>query len=178
MAKANKQAPPSKPGRPGASKPLSLTTLVATILGAGAVAVVLFLLFQPAGGGGAGGGIRKVDSAGLLAAQKAGAQVIDVRSPGEFQGGHIPGAVNVPVEQIQSAAGGWSRTSSYVVYCASGARSAQAQSILQQMGFKNVADLTGGIAAWTGQVDKGNSTSNQTIQTDGKPVFIEFYTPT
>jgi rhodanese-related sulfurtransferase len=177
MAIAKKKMAPTKTGASASPKRFSPTAIVATILAAGVIAVVLYVLFQPAGGG-AVSGIRKVDSAGLQAAQKAGAQVIDVRSPGEFQLGHIPGAVNVPVEQIQSAAGGWSRTASYVVYCASGERSAEAQSILQGMGFKNVADLTGGIAAWTGSVDKGNSTANQTIQTSGKPVFIEFYTPT
>ena len=45
-------------------------------------------------------------------------------------------------------------------------------------GFRICADLTGGVAAWTGQLEKGVASTQQTIQTSGKPVFIEFYTPT
>jgi len=145
------------------------------IVAAIAVAVIAFLLFKPAD---TGGGIRKVDSAGLTAAQGKGAQVVDVRTAGEYQLGHIPGSVNVPVDQLQATAASWDRNASYVVYCASGVRSAEAQKIMESMGFKNVADLPGGIAVWTGRIEKGASTSQQTVPTSGKPVFIEFYTPT
>jgi rhodanese-related sulfurtransferase len=138
------------------------------------VIVIGVLLMQPGGGG----GMTKVDSAGLLDAQKKGAQIVDVRTPGEFQMGHIAGAVNVPVDELQSAAANWDRAKSYVVYCASGARSADAQNTMQSMGFKNVADLSGGIETWTGTLEKGAATSEQTIPTSGKPVLIEFYTPT
>lgn len=145
------------------------------VLVAIAVVVIGVLLFQPS----TGGGIRKVDSAGLLTAQQKGARIVDVRTEGEFQLGHIPGSVNIPLDQLQTAAAGWDKSASYVVYCASGARSAEAQQALQSMGFKNVADLTGGIATWTGQVEKGAATtSQQTIPTSGKPVLIELYTPT
>jgi rhodanese-related sulfurtransferase len=144
------------------------------ILIGAAVAVMAILLFQPKGGG----GFVKVDSAGLTALQKAGAQVIDVRTTGEYQLGHIPGSINVPVDEIGAKAASWNKDGSYVVYCASGARSATAQETLKSMGFKNVADLTGGIATWTGAIEKGAATAQQTIPTSGKPVFIEFYTPT
>lgn len=144
------------------------------ILIGAAVAIIAILLFQPK----SGGGFAKVDSAGLTALQKAGAQVIDVRTTGEYQLGHIPGSINVPVDEIAAKAASWNKDGSYVVYCASGARSATAQETLKSMGFKNVADLTGGIATWTGAIEKGAATSQQTIPTSGKPVFIEFYTPT
>jgi rhodanese-related sulfurtransferase len=144
------------------------------VLVAVAVIVIGALLMRPS----SGGGMTKVDSAGLIDAQKKGAQIIDVRTVGEFQMGHIAGAINVPVDELQSKAASWNRDTSYVVYCASGARSADAQNTMQTMGFKNVADLSGGIATWTGTLEKGASTSEQTIQTSGKPVLIEFYTPT
>ena len=144
------------------------------ILAGAAIAVIAILLLQPKGGS----GFSKVDSAGLTALQKKGAQVVDVRTTGEYQLGHIPGSVNVPVDELQSTAASWNKAGSYVVYCASGSRSADAQNIMKSMGFTNVADLTGGIATWTGQVEKGAATSQQTIPTSGKPVFIEFYTPT
>ena len=138
------------------------------------VAVMAILLFQPKGGA----GFAKIDSAGLIALQQKGAQVVDVRTAGEYQLGHIPGSINVPVDQLQGAAASWNKSANYVVYCATGARSAEAQQIMKSMGFVNVADLTGGIATWTGTVEKGASTSQQTVPTSGKPVFIEFYTPT
>ena len=144
------------------------------ILVGAAVAVIGILLFQPKGGD----GFKKVDSAGLIALQQKGAQVVDVRTAGEYQLGHIPGATNVPVDQLQASAANWNRDAAYVVYCASGARSAQAQAIMKSMGFKSVADLRGGIATWTGQIEKGATTSQQTVPTSGRPVFIEFYTPT
>ena len=144
------------------------------ILAGMAVAVIGILLFQPK----AGLGFKNVDTAGLLALQAKGAQVVDVRTAGEFQLAHISGAINVPVDQLQTLAASWNRASDYVVYCASGERSAEASNIMKTMGFKNVADLTGGIATWTGQTEKGAATSQQTIPTSGKPVFIEFFTPT
>ena len=144
------------------------------ILVGAAVAVIGILLFQPKGGD----GFKKVDSAGLIALQQKGAQVVDVRTAGEYQLGHIPGATNVPVDQLQASAANWNRDAAYVVYCASGARSAQAQAIMKSMGFKSVADLRGGIATWTGQIEKGATTSQQTVPTSGRPVFIELYTPT
>lgn len=141
----------------------------------GAVVVFLaILLFQPK----AGGGFTKVDTAGLTAMQQKGAQIVDVRTSGEYALGHIAGAVNVPVDELQQTAASWNRDATYVVYCASGERSAEAQKIMQGMGFKTVADLTGGVAQWTGQLVKGDTSSSGSIPTSGKPVFIEFYTPT
>jgi phage shock protein E len=136
-----------------------------------AVAGVAYLAFKPAGG------VKVVDSAGVIAAQQKGAQVIDVRTQGEFDLGHIPGAKNVPVDTIQSAAANWDRNATYVVYCASGARSAQAVQTLESMGFKNIDHFATGFNGWTGKIESGSATSAaQTIQTAGKPVFIEFYT--
>jgi len=60
------------------------------------VGVVGFLALKPAGG------LKNVDAAGVTAAQAKGAQVVDVRSGGEFELGHIPGAINVPVEEVQA----------------------------------------------------------------------------
>jgi rhodanese-related sulfurtransferase len=139
-----------------------------------AVVVAGFLLLKPSGGG----GVKVVDSAGVLAAQQKGAQVVDVRTPGEFQLGHIPGAINVPVDQIQATAANWDRNATYVIYCATGARSAEAVQYLSAMGFKNIDHFDKGIEAWTGKLESGQVSKSQTIQTSGKPVFIEFYTDT
>ena len=72
--------------------------------------------------------------------------IIDVRTPSEFLGGAYPGAINIPVDEVQrriSEFGNQSRD--ITVYCASGARSAYAQKILQQLGFTQVKN-GGGIA--------------------------------
>ena len=71
--------------------------------------------------------------------------IVDVRTPQEFTGGAYPGAINIPLDEIQkhlSKFGSPSRE--IIVYCASGARSAYAQRILQQLGFTNVKN-GGGI---------------------------------
>lgn len=141
------------------------------VLVAVVVVVAGFLLFRPGGSG-----VKVVDSAGLLAAQQKGAQVVDVRTPGEYQLGHIPGAINVPVDQIQTTAANWDKNATYVVYCATGARSAQAVQYLTSMGFENIDHFDKGIQAWTGKLESGQQASSGTVQTSGKPVFIEFYT--
>jgi len=149
-------------------KPKTILWIAVAVL----VGVVAVMLFRPTGGG----GISNVDAAGAQTAIDAGAQIIDVRTAGEFQMGHIPGAVNVPVDQLQTAAASWDKEATYVVYCATGSRSATAVEIMRGLGFKNIAHLSAGIQSWSGKLDTGAQSSNQTIQTSGKPVFVEFYT--
>lgn len=134
--------------------------------------VVMVLAFRPSGGD----GIRNVDAAGAQKAIDAGAQIVDVRTDGEFQMGHIPGAINVPVDQVAVQAASWDRDKTYVIYCATGQRSATAVETMRGMGFKNIAHLAAGVQAWTGKLDTGAQSSAQTIETAGKPVFVEFYT--
>jgi len=138
-----------------------------------AIALGVFFAFRPSGGG---GGIRSVDAAGVTKSQQAGAQVVDVRSSGEYQLGHIPGSINVPVDEIAQAAASWDKNKTYVVYCATGSRSAAAVATMQSMGFTNIDHFDAGIQAWTGQLDTGAAKATGTIETAGKPVMIEFYT--
>lgn len=78
---------------------------------------------------------------------QAGAILLDVRTPGEFAGGALPGARNVPVQELQARLGELDRAATYVVYCRSGARSASAAGALRGAGFGQVHDL-GSISAW------------------------------
>jgi len=135
------------------------------------VGVAAVMLFKPSGGG-----IANVDAAQAQKAIEAGAQVVDVRTAGEYQMGHIPGAVNAPVDQLEAAAQSWDREATYVVYCATGSRSATAVETMRALGFKNIAHLSAGIQSWPGKLDTGAQTSSQKIPTSGKPVFVEFYT--
>jgi phage shock protein E len=75
---------------------------------------------------------------------KAGAKVIDVRSAGEFADESYPGAINIPLHLIPAKVGELGpKDGPIVVYCASGARSAQAARFLHQEGFSNVVNAGG-----------------------------------
>lgn len=79
--------------------------------------------------------------------------LIDVRNPGEFAGGHIPHAINLPLgsvgAQIQSVCPDRNRT--IYVYCQGGVRSARAAAQIAGMGYGRVYDC-GGINSWEGKV--------------------------
>ena len=77
---------------------------------------------------------EKVDYQALLA---AGAIVIDVRTPGEFNSGHIKGAINIPVDNIRSKVAELKKKGKPVITCCrSGARSGVAAGILKQNGIE------------------------------------------
>lgn len=150
-------------------KPKNVIWIVVGVL---AAVIVGWNLFKPANGA----GIVNVDAAGAQEAITQGAQVIDVRSAGEFQLGHIPGALNVPIETVQQQAASWDKSKTYLVYCATGARSASAIDIMRGLGFTSVRHFNAGLQAWPGELEKGDAANAQTIETAGKPVFLEFYT--
>lgn len=77
-----------------------------------------------------------------------GALLVDVRSPGEFSGGHLPGARNVPVQELGRRLGELGKKDGAIVlYCASGMRSASAASTLKREGFTRVYNL-GAMNNW------------------------------
>ena len=80
-------------------------------------------------------GIKTVDYAALV---KVGAQIVDVRSKGEFSGGHIKGSINIPVQDLQSQLKKLKKDKPVITCCASGMRSASAKNILLQNGFTEV----------------------------------------
>jgi rhodanese-related sulfurtransferase len=122
--------------------------IVIAILAVGAV----YFALQPAGGG-----IRNVDAAGVREAQQAGARVIDVRTAAEYAGGHVPGAENVPLDQIGQAAATWDKNAKYVVYCQTGSRSSAAVEQLKALGFGNVDHFNAGIIAWDGEFENAST---------------------
>lgn len=71
------------------------------------------------------------------ALQQQGAVIIDVRTAGEFSGGHIKGAINIPVDSIRSKINDIKKKGKPVITCcASGMRSGSATSILKQAGVE------------------------------------------
>lgn len=76
--------------------------------------------------------------------------VLDVRSPGEYQSGHVPGAVNIPYRTLPArlsevSAGKQDRI---VVYCEQGPRAEVAADILEDAGYRRVSALKGHMANW------------------------------
>lgn len=80
-----------------------------------------------------------------------GATLVDVRSPSEFDGGHLPGAINIPVGELGQRLDELQSTKDegrpIIVYCQSGMRSANAKKELERNGFERVHDL-GGRHRW------------------------------
>ncbi len=80
------------------------------------------------------------------------AVLLDVRTPQEYQSGHIPGSKNIPLDRLQKASGVIKdKDTAVYVYWQSGGRSRAAASALKQMGYRNVTDY-GGINRYRGKV--------------------------
>lgn len=80
--------------------------------------------------------------------------LIDVRSPGEYAGGYLEGAVNLPLDQLQAGIARVAPDLSQpiVLYCASGGRSGMGCMLLQQMGYRQVSNGGGiGMLAMSSQ---------------------------
>ena len=82
--------------------------------------------------------------------QQTNAVVLDVRTPKEFAGGHIPGAVNIDwnASDFAKKAAALDKSKTYLVHCAVGGRSAKAADKMTALQFTNVHNLEGGIKAW------------------------------
>ena len=70
-----------------------------------------------------------------------GAQIVDVRSPAEFNASHFPDSINIPLGSLPGRAGKLNKEKPVLLCCASGARSGMAVAILKQQGFKEVLNI-------------------------------------
>lgn len=68
----------------------------------------------------------------------AGATIVDVRTKGEYQSGHVKGSVNIPLQSIQSQFNRIPKNKPVITCCASGMRSSQAKSFLKSQGYTDV----------------------------------------
>jgi len=94
--------------------------------------------------------LQALDPAGLHALLDSAAppQLVDVRSAAEVGRGVIAGAKHIELAALPARAGELDADAPCVLYCLSGARSAQACALLAQHGFQRLYQLDGGIAAW------------------------------
>ncbi|WP_058307468.1 rhodanese-like domain-containing protein [Gracilibacillus massiliensis] len=82
------------------------------------------------------------------------AQLIDVREPKEFDGGHILGARNIPLSQLKQRLTELRKDQPVYLYCQSGSRSMRAALLLNKQGYKDLNHLQGGYKKWTGKIKK------------------------
>ncbi|KHF38070.1 rhodanese-like domain-containing protein [Halalkalibacter okhensis] len=83
------------------------------------------------------------------------AQLIDVREPREYEGGHILGARNIPMSQLRQRMNEVRNDQPVYLYCQSGARSRQAaQLIKKKRGVEDISHLKGGFKKWSGKIKK------------------------
>lgn len=83
-----------------------------------------------------------------------GYKVLDVREIKEYEEGHIPGAINAPLSQLQQGKfGPLSEDEQYIVICRSGNRSVTASNILSKHQFQ-ILNVKEGMSSWTGDIEK------------------------
>ncbi len=95
--------------------------------------------------------IKEIDAAELqllLSQERNNVHLIDVRSPAEIAQGAIPGADHLPLHLLPLQLDRIPADKKVVLYCRSGARSAQACAFVEAQGKNNVYNLRGGIIAW------------------------------
>ena len=84
------------------------------------------------------------------------AVVLDIRTPAEFNEGHIPDAINIDykADSFDSELGKLDRDATYVMHCRSGRRSANSFETFKKLGFKNVVHMEDGILGWEEELVK------------------------
>ncbi|GAX91144.1 rhodanese-like domain-containing protein [Effusibacillus lacus] len=80
--------------------------------------------------------------------------LLDVRQPEEYEAGHIPGAVLIPLGELESRIDELDKEKEYLVICRSGRRSVMACHLLNERGFDKLFNLQGGMLEWTAEVTR------------------------
>jgi rhodanese-related sulfurtransferase len=93
-------------------------------------------------------GIKEVDADFVHGAGKEGIHLIDVRTDAEVSAGVIDGAIHIPLHLLPLKSAEIPEDKPVVIYCRTGARSAQACAFMAAKGYQNMHNLSGGIMAW------------------------------
>jgi rhodanese-related sulfurtransferase len=97
--------------------------------------------------------VREISPTDFQSRRAAGAVLLDVRDDWELARASVSGVVHIPMSQIAQRLGELDPTRETVVMCRSGGRSLRVAQFLEQQGFKSVANLAGGVLAWSREVD-------------------------
>lgn len=91
------------------------------------------------------------DQAEKALQEHKGIVVLNVRTPEEFNAGHIAGAINLNANasDFQAKLGTLDKEKEYIVHCAAGGRSTRAVGVMKDQHFKDILHLNGGMNAWT-----------------------------
>lgn len=92
---------------------------------------------------------REISVVEAASMRDAGAFILDVRQPEEWNEVHIPGATLIPLGELASRVNEVPKDQEVVVVCRSGNRSAQGRDILLQAGFEQVTSMAGGMNQWS-----------------------------
>ena len=92
--------------------------------------------------------ITNIDWAKALEMQKAGAVLIDVRTPGEVAEGTAPGSINIPLQEAEQRLGEFPKDKDLLIFCRSGKRSMAVSNFLIQNGYERVFNVVGGFMAF------------------------------
>ena len=95
--------------------------------------------------------VPEIDQQRFAEAYASGVLVVDVRNRGEYRAGHVPGARSAPLPDLPLALADLPKDRPVYVICQSGGRSAQATSLLRDLGY-DAHSVSGGTAAW---IDEG-----------------------
>ena len=91
--------------------------------------------------------------------------LLDVRTPAEYEIGHLPGAVNIPVQELRNRLSELPKEKEIIIYCRVGFRGYLAYRILVQSGFKKVRNLSGGWLTYKAVLDeKRQEETEQLVQ--------------
>ena len=91
---------------------------------------------------------RQISAAVAYSKFEAGTFILDVRTADEWNQGHIPGSVLIPLDQLADRLAEVPRNRDVVVVCRTGVRSAEGVATFQQAGFTRAVSMTGGMTAW------------------------------
>mgnify|MGYP001772023789 FL=1 len=96
-----------------------------------------------------------MDEAKALMEESEGYILLDVRTKEEYESGYIPGAINIPLSDINEnvVSSLPDKSQMILVYCRSGNRSKQASDKLSRLGYTNIIEI-GGINSWKGEIIK------------------------
>lgn len=104
-----------------------------------------------------GEGYKRIsmDEAKTLMEKEEGYILLDVRTKGEYESGYIPGAINIPLSDIDEKiiSSLPDKSQMILVYCRSGNRSREASDKLSKLGYTNILEI-GGINVWKGEIVK------------------------
>ncbi|KXA90875.1 hypothetical protein AKJ57_03390 [candidate division MSBL1 archaeon SCGC-AAA259A05] len=128
---------------------LPFSAVIAALIIVGGLTAVLF--FTPSMSEDYSSGVYEnfeaVEAKDLIASEDP--VVLDVRTPDEFESGHVPGAILLPVDELRGSTFlEIPHDEEVLVYCRSGRRSSWAAEYLSQKGFARTYNLSGGVLAW------------------------------